>query len=44
VGKLEEKRSLRRYKSRWWNNIKMDLGEVGWGRMDCIDMAQNREQ
>jgi hypothetical protein len=26
------------------NNIKMDLEEVGWGGMDWIDMAQDRER
>ena len=26
------------------NNIKMDLKEVGWGRMDWMDMAQDRER
>jgi hypothetical protein len=25
------------------DNIKMDLGGVGWG-MDCIDMAQDRDR
>jgi hypothetical protein len=22
----------------------MDLKQIGWGGMDCIDLAQNREQ
>jgi hypothetical protein len=22
----------------------MDLGEIGWGVMDCIDLAQDRDQ
>jgi hypothetical protein len=26
------------------DNIKMDLGEIGWGGMDWIDLAQDREQ
>jgi hypothetical protein len=26
------------------DNIKMDLREIGWGRMDWIDMAQDRDQ
>jgi hypothetical protein len=29
---------------RWEDNIKMDLQEVGWGGMDWIDMAQDRER
>jgi hypothetical protein len=26
------------------DNIKMDLGEIGWDGVDLIDMAQNRDQ
>jgi hypothetical protein len=29
---------------RWEDNIKMDLQEVGWGDMDWIDMAQDRDR
>jgi hypothetical protein len=29
VGKLKGKRPLGRQRSRWVNNIKMDLGEIG---------------
>jgi len=25
------------------NNVKMDLKEVGWGNMDWIDLAYNRD-
>jgi hypothetical protein len=39
VGKPERKRPLRRPKRRWVNNIKMDLREIGWDGMDCIDQA-----
>jgi hypothetical protein len=31
VGKPEGRRPLGRPRSRWEDNIKMDLGEVGWG-------------
>jgi hypothetical protein len=31
VGKPEGKRPLGRRRRRWVNNIKMDLGEIGWG-------------
>jgi hypothetical protein len=31
MGKLEEMRALERHRSRWENNIKMDLREVRWG-------------
>jgi hypothetical protein len=26
------------------DNIKMDLREIGWGGMDWIDLAQDRDQ
>jgi hypothetical protein len=26
------------------DNIKMDLGEIRWGGVDWIDMAQDRDQ
>jgi hypothetical protein len=28
---------------RWVDNIKMDLREIGWGDMNWIDLAQDRE-
>jgi hypothetical protein len=28
----------------WVDNIKMDLREIGWGCMDWIDLAQNRDK
>jgi hypothetical protein len=28
----------------WADNIKMDLGGIGWGGMDWIDLAQDRDQ
>jgi hypothetical protein len=28
---------------RWEDNIKMDLQEVGWGGMDWIELAQDRD-
>jgi hypothetical protein len=36
VGKPEGKRSLRRPRRTWVNNIKMNLIEVGWGGMDGL--------
>jgi hypothetical protein len=44
VGKPEEKRSLGRTRSRWVDNIKLDLGEIEWGGIDWIDLAQDRYQ
>jgi hypothetical protein len=40
----EGKRQLGRRTSRWVDNIKMDLREVGWDGMDWIDLAQDRDQ
>jgi hypothetical protein len=44
VGKPEGKRPLRRLRCRWVDNIKMDLREKGWGGMDWIYLAQDRDQ
>jgi len=42
VGKPEGKRPLGRPRRRWEDNIKMDLQEVGWGRGDWMELAQDR--
>jgi hypothetical protein len=39
VGKREGKRPLRRQRLRWVDNIRMDLGEVGWGDVDWNGLA-----
>jgi hypothetical protein len=44
VGKPEGRRPLGRPMRRWEHNIKMDLREVGWGGMDWIDLAQDRDR
>jgi hypothetical protein len=44
VGKPEGRRPLGRPRHRWEDNIKMDLREVGWGGMDWINMAQDRDR
>jgi hypothetical protein len=41
VGKREEKKPLGRPRSRWEDNIKMNLQEVGCAGMDCIELAQD---
>jgi hypothetical protein len=41
VGKPEGKRPLGRPRRRWVNNIRRDLGEVGWDDMDWIGVAQD---
>jgi hypothetical protein len=43
VGKPEGKRPLGRPRHRWVDNIKMDLGEIGWDGMDWIELAQDRD-
>ena len=43
VGKPEGKRPLGRPRRRWENNIKMDLQEVGVGRGDWMELAQDRD-
>jgi hypothetical protein len=44
VGKPEGRRPLGRPRRRWEDNIKMDLREVGWGDMDWINLAQDRDR
>jgi hypothetical protein len=44
VGKPEEKRPLGRPRHRWEDNIKMDSQEVGGGRGDWMELAQDRER
>jgi hypothetical protein len=44
VGKPEGKRPLRRPRRRWEDNIKMDSQEVGGGRGDWKELAQDRDR
>ena len=44
VGKPEGKRPLERPRRRWEDNIKMDLQEVGGGRGDWMELAQDRDR
>jgi hypothetical protein len=44
VGKPEGKKPLRRPRRRWVDIIMMDLGEVGWGDLDWIGLAQDRNR
>jgi hypothetical protein len=44
VGKQEGKRPLGRPRRRWADNIRMDLVEVGWGDVDWIGLAQDRDR
>jgi hypothetical protein len=43
VGKPEGKMSLGKPRRRWKDNIKMDLQEVGGGRVDWMELAQDRD-
>jgi hypothetical protein len=44
VGKPEGKRPAGRPRSRWVDNIRMDLGELGWGDVDLFGLAQDRNR
>jgi hypothetical protein len=44
VGKPEGRRPLGRPRRGWEDNIKMDLREVGWGGMDWINLAEDRNR
>jgi hypothetical protein len=44
VGKPEGKRPLGRPRRGWVDNIRMDLGEVGWGDVGWIGLAQDRKR
>jgi hypothetical protein len=44
VGKAEGKRQPGRLKRRWVDNIRMDVEQVGWGNVNWIDLAQDRNR
>jgi hypothetical protein len=44
VGKPDGKRPLGRPRPWWVDNIKMDITEIGWVRMDLIDVTQDMDQ
>jgi hypothetical protein len=44
VGKPEGKRPLGRQRRRWVDNIRIDLGDVGWGDVDWIGLAKDRNR
>jgi hypothetical protein len=41
VGKPEGRRPLGRRRCRWVDNIEMNLGEIEWGAVDWIGLAQD---
>jgi hypothetical protein len=44
VGRPEGRRPLGRSWRRWEDNIKMDLREIGFGDVDWINWAQDRDR
>jgi hypothetical protein len=44
VGKPKGRRPVGRPRRGWMDNIRMNLVEVGWGDVDWIDMAQDRDR
>jgi hypothetical protein len=44
VRKPEGRRPLGRQRCRWLDNIRMDLVEMGWGDVDWIGLAQDRNR
>jgi hypothetical protein len=44
VGRSEEKSPFGRPRCRWEENIKMNHQDVGWGSMNWIDLAQDRDR
>jgi hypothetical protein len=43
VGKPERRKPLGSPRRSWEDNIKIDLREIGWGGMDWIDLAPDRD-
>jgi hypothetical protein len=44
VGKPEGRRPLRRPRLRWVDIIRTDLGEIGWGGVYWVSLAQDRDK
>jgi hypothetical protein len=44
MGKPEGKRPIERPRRRWEDGIRMDLREIGWGSVDWIQLAQERDR
>jgi hypothetical protein len=42
-GKSEGKRPLGRPRHRWEDGIRMNLGEIGWGDVEWIQLGQDRD-
>jgi hypothetical protein len=44
VGKPEGRGPLGKPRHRWVDNIEINLGEVGWGGVDWIGLARDRDK
>jgi hypothetical protein len=44
IGKPKVKRPLGRPRRRWEDGIRMDLREIGWGSVEWIQLAQDRDR
>jgi hypothetical protein len=44
VGKAEGKRPLGRPRRKWEDGFGMDLREIGWGSVEWIQLAQDRDR
>jgi hypothetical protein len=44
MGKPERNKPLERPRHRWEDGIRMDLREIGWGSVDWIQLALDRDQ
>jgi hypothetical protein len=44
LGKPEGKRPLGRPRRRWEERIRMDLRETGWGSVEWIQLAKDRDR
>jgi hypothetical protein len=44
VEKPEGKRPPGRLRRKWEDDIKINLGEIGWCGVDWIDLAEDRDQ
>ena len=44
MGKPVRKRPLGRPRRRWEDYIKMELQEVGFGVVDCLELSQDRDR
>jgi hypothetical protein len=44
VGKSEGKRPLGRPRGRWEDGVRMDLRQTGWGSVEWIQLAEDRNR